>query len=355
MKGEVEFSELEKKTPFTTALRGRVIPAGNIYDPEHDNEELPDFTQGEDWLNFVPDAEGNLRFYKGEPISGVYFGKEPANPETDLNNTFVELYYQRLSFPHIAGLVPSLLDDLRNLATVLSKMAHYQSNIPSGSWAIQRFIQTELEYLFLQSRSIYDGLQFIIANTWKMIYSVEEEDDFSAQLPTSSFRKMALIGEDQEPISADSLVKKYGIPESLAEFYSNEAPIFSKIRDFRDSIVHHGDSPETIFITEDGLAVDTTAEPYCKFDIWENNQLLENELAPLWPFVAYVVKQTVTALDRFLSGLLAKPLHLPYKLAEGYDVYMRGPHITNLNHLDSLISSDQWGEEFVNTVEDRLF
>lgn len=352
MKGEVEFSEIEEKTPFTTDLRGRVIPTGFIYDPDHDNNALPDFTDDEDWLNFVPDDDGNLKFFIGEPISGVYFGTEPENPETDINMTFIELYYQRLSFPNIAGLFPSLLDDLRNLSAVLSKMAHYQSSMPTGSFGIQRFIQTELEYLFLLSRSLYDGLQFIISNTWDLVYAVDEEDNFSAELPTNSFRKMALNGDD--PVSAQTLEEKYGIPESLAEFYSNEATTFFKIRDFRDSIVHQGDSPEIIFITEEGLAVDSTAEPYCDFDVWDEDQLIENDLAPLWPFVAYVIDNTISALDRFLTGLLDKPLHLPYELAEGYNVYVRGPHIGNVEYLESLINDDPWGHDFVQTVESRL-
>lgn len=352
MQGKVEFSEIEEKTPFTTELRGRVIPTGFIYDPNHDNENLPDFTDDEDWLNFIPDEDGNLRFFIGEPMNGVYFGKEKANPETDIELTFVELYYQRLSWPDIAGLFPDLLDDLRNLATCLSKLALFQSSLSTNIGGIQGVVQTELEYLFMLSRSIYDGLQFISANIWDKVHAVREDDDFSADLPTSSFRKMALDGDDL--ISADALQDKYGIPEGLAEFYADEAPIFAKIRDFRDAIVHRGDSPDTIFRTEDGLAVDTTSNPYSEFDAWESEHLLENNLAPLWPFVAYIVEQTVSVLQRFLAGLLDKPLHLPYELAEGYNVYIRGPHIPNIESLDSLRSSDPWGTEFIESVNGRL-
>jgi len=352
MEEQVSFSELEETTPFTTNLRGRVIPTGSIYDPNHDNENLPEFTNDEEWLNFIPDPNGNLSFYKGEPIEGVYFGKEPYEAENDLNFLFLELFYQRLTWPDIMGLLPQLLDDLRNLATSLTTLAIYQSSLSDFGFGIQRLVQTELEYMFFVSRSLYDGLQFISANTWDKIHAVDDDADFSADLPTSSFKKMALDGG--EPISPSNLKEKYGIPEGLAEFYSNEAPVFQKLRNFRDAVAHQGDSPDVIFRTEEGLAIDTTSQPYSNFDAWESEQIDENDLAPLWPFVAYIVDHVFSAIDNFVKGLLEKPLHLPHELADGYDVYIRGHHIPNLKHLDQLMDSDSWGHQFVETVEERL-
>ena len=75
MEGKVKSSEIEEKTPFTEELRGRVIPTGFIYDPDHDNPNLPDFTDDEEWLNFVPGPDDDLQFFIGEPIEGVYFVK----------------------------------------------------------------------------------------------------------------------------------------------------------------------------------------------------------------------------------------------------------------------------------------
>lgn len=352
MKGEVKFSELEEKTPFTKELRGRVIPTGFIYDPEHDNPNLPDFTDDEDWLNFVPGPDGDLRFFIGEPIEGVYLGKEPEEPENDLKITFLELYYQRLSWPDIAGLFPKVIDDLRNLATSLSKLALYQKTLPGSSMGLHRFVQTELEYLFVTSRSMYDNLQFIASNTWDKVHATREDDDFSDSLPTSSFRKMALHGGD--PVSPDTLQERYGIPEGLAEFYSEEAEEFQKIRDFRDAVAHQGDSPDIIFRTEEGLAVKVNSNPYSQFDVWNEEQINENNLAPLWPFAAHIVDHTISALDRFVSGLLDKPLHLPHELAEEYNVYIRGPHIPNINYLDNLMSDDDWGRKFTDSVDERI-
>jgi len=352
MKGKVKYSELEEKTPFTEDLRGRVIPTGSIYDPEHDNPDLPNFTDDEDWLNFVPGSDGELRFYIGEPIEGVYLGKEPENPENDLNITFLELYYQRLSWPDIAGLFPKVIDDIRNLAASLSKLALYQKALPGSSMGLHRFVQTELEYRFVTSRSMYDNLQFVAANTWDKVHATKEDDDFSDSLPTSSFRKMALHGGD--PVSSDALQEKYGIPEGFAEFYSDEAEEFQKIRDFRDAVAHQGDSPDIIFRTEDGLAVDVSSDPYSQFDVWNEEQINSNNLAPLWPFAAHIVDHTISALDRFVAGLLDKPLHLPHELAEGFNVYLRGPHVSNINHLDELMSDDEWGTEFTESVDDRI-
>jgi len=189
MKGNVQFSEIEEKTPFTGKLRGRVIPTGFIYSPEHDNPDLPDFMHDEEWLNFVSRSDGELQFCIGESIEGVYFGKNPENPKNDLNITFLELYYQRLSWPDIAGLFPKVLDDLRNLAASLSKLAIYQRTLPESMGGLYRFVQTELEYLFMNSRSMYDNLQFVASNTWDKVAAVREEDDFSSSLPSSSFKE----------------------------------------------------------------------------------------------------------------------------------------------------------------------
>ena len=352
MEGKVKSSEIEEKTPFTEELRGRVIPTGFIYDPDHDNPNLPDFTDDEEWLNFVPGPDDDLQFFIGEPIEGVYFGEEPEDPKNDLNITFLELYYQRLSWPDIAGLFPKVIDDLRNLAASLSKLAMYQRTLSESTMGLQRFVQTELEYLFVVSRSMYDNLQFVASNTWDKVHAAKEDDDFSSSLPTSSLRKMALHGGD--PVSPNTLQEKYGIPEGLAEFYSDEADEFQKIRDFRDAVAHQGDSPDIVFRTEDGLAVNVSSDPYSEFDVWDEDQINENSLAPLWPFAAHIVDHTISVLDRFVSGLLDKPLHLPCELAEGYNVYIRGPHISNINHLDGLMSDDEWGAEFTESVDKRI-
>ncbi|WP_336035163.1 hypothetical protein [Halobacterium yunchengense] len=351
MKGNVEYSELEEKTPFTESLRGRVIPTGFIYAPG-ENEELPDFTEDEDWVSFIPSPDGELHFLSAEPISGVYFGKEPEDPDSDLNIPFLELYYQRLSWPDIAGLFTNILDDIRNLAASLSKLAVFQRTLSESTVGLQRLIQSELEYIFMVSRSMYDHLQFVAGNTWDKVVPTREGDDFSASLPTSSFKDIALNGG--EPVPADTLQSKYGFPEGLAEFYSNEAEEFKKIRNFRDEVAHQGNSPDAIFQTENGLAVDVESNPYSRFDIWKDNQVDENNLAPLWPFVAHIVDHTISALDRFVSGLLDKPLHLPHELAEGYNVYLRGPHIPNIDQTENLKMEDEWGEEFIETVEGQI-
>lgn len=250
------------------------------------------------------------------------------------------------------GLMPSLLDDIRNLATVLSKVAYYQSDLSDLNAAIQQFIRTELEYLFMVSRSAYDNLQFIIANTWEKLHTIDGDEDYSAQLPTSSFKDVALSGND--PVPVEDLEDKYGLPKALAEFYSDEAVFFSKIREFRDSVTHQGDSPKTIFIASDGLAVDTTKEPYCNFNVWEDEHIVNNGIAPLWPFIAHVVDQTVSALKRFIVGLFDQRIKVLPPIAKGYDVYIRGGNVGNLNHLDSLMHDDRWGKEFIKSVEERV-
>lgn len=350
MEGKVEQSEIEEKTPFTEHLAGRVIPTGFIYDPDHDNSNLPEFTDDQDWLNFLPGKDGEIRFFIGEPIEGVYFGKE-AEDEKDLNFTFLEVYYQYLTWPDIVGVFPQLIDDIRNLAASLSTLAVYQSELSESGPGIARLVQRELEYLFFVARSMYDGLQFVAANTWEKIHSTTDDSDYSAQLPSGSFKDMALDGND--PISASTLKEKYGLIDGLANFYADEAPTFLKLRNFRDAVVHLGESPERIFTTEDGLAVDVTTQPFSEFDVWDDDQINENDLAPLWPFVAYIIDHTFSALDRFVSGLLEDPLHLPPKLAEDYEVFIRGPHIPNLKSLDDLMGSDQWGQEFVESVENN--
>lgn len=344
----VKREELES-TPFTDKLYNRVIPQALFYDPNYDEEKLPDHMEGEDWFLLMPDSTGDLQWVIAESSESGYFGSESANEETDLQVPFLNLYYQHLSWPDILGILPDLVEDVRNMSASLSKIGLYQSLSMSNAASVERFVVTELEYLFTVCRSMYDLLQFIIKNTWDRIRIDNGREKSTLK---SAFSDMVLHAS--EPQSAESLVDKYGLTNELAQFYEDSADRFLRIREFRDEIAHNGETVDTIFVKEKGFAVDVTSIPYCRFDVWSGEIVDDNNLAPIWPFISTVVGETVETLNLFIAALLRDPVRVPPEIAPGYKHYIRGNHIQNLKCLDSLTETDIWGEQFVEQVTTNI-
>lgn len=344
-----DWKEIRSMTSTTDNLYNRVVPGLTFYDPDFDREPLPDYMDDEDWFIFTQRQDGKFEVMKGEAGESGYFAPEVADSEEDVYINFIDLYVQHLSWPSIVGIFFDLIEDVRNISSSLTKLATYQHTLSSAGVEMCRLVRTELEYLFMSCRSFYDLFQFIASNTWDMIEF--EDGRGTVDLPTT-FSSMAL--HDEKPREASELSDKYNLPDSLSDFYAAEAAFFSKLKEVRDSVSHEGSSFGTIFISEDGFAVDPESELLSTFDIWEPDQLNDNGIAPLWPFPAHIVEHSLSIMNKFISALAAEPVIVPPKLMPEYEYYLRGPHIRNLRHLPDLQDSDPEGIEFVEDVVDRL-
>lgn len=344
-----EPSEILEMVPITDNLYGRVLPSLTFYDPDYDKTLLPDYMDEEDWILFMRRNDGKYHVMKGMAAESAYYGTEPADDERDVIIPFVNTYYQYLSWPDMLGLFPGLIEDIRNFGAVLSKLAVHQRTIEGNDLFTRRMIITELEYLFSTMRRFYDVFQGIAAKTWDII---ELKCGGKNPVPYDSFSRVAL--SDESPRDAEDLTQAYGFPADLATFYSNEARVFSKIKHFRDNMEHQGETVKTIFPGEDGLSVDSTDNPYSEFDVWSDDQIGENGLAPLWPFVATMINHTLSIMPRFIESLSSGGLGVLPALMPDYDIYLRGQHLHNLTRLEELCNEDQWGDNLVDDITNKL-
>jgi len=344
-----EPSEILEMVPVTDDLGGRVLPSLTFYDPNYDKTLLPDYMDEEDWVLFVRRGDGKYHIMKGMAAESAYYGTESASNNRDVLIPFVNTYCQYLSWPDMLGLFPGLIEDIRNFGAVLSKLAVYQRTIEGDDLFTRRMIITELEYLFSTMRRFYDLFQGIASKTWDI---VELDSGGTNSMPYDSFSRVAL--SDESPRDAENLAEAYGFPADLATFYSDEAETFSKIKSFKDNMEHHGETVKTIYPGEEGLSVDSTDNPYSQFDVWSDDQIGENGLAPLWPFVAIMINHTLSIMPRFIEALSNGGLGVLPALMPDYNVYLRGQHLHNLARLEELRNEDQWGENFTDDITDSL-
>lgn len=332
--------DVKELTPFRHNLQGRALPHLPWYNPSYDTDPLPDFMEGEEWFHTIPSPKGGMEFLKGEAYEGAYFGVEPEK-DTDISLTFLDFYYQHLSWPDILGQLNPLVEDVRNLATSLSKISVYQDLMERKH--IRRPVITELEYIFGVSRSLYDHAQFVAANTWD---KVDFEDREKSPIP----REFSGMLDDNELIGVEDLKERYGLTDPLIEFYKEEAQGFVPLREFRDDVYHQGESIKFVFQDDDGIMVKTEERPFSEYDAWDEDQINENNLGPIWPFLGHLIGDVVTVLNRLSKALGQSLGQLPPKLAPDYNVYVRGPHIHHLGHVSSLQKDDPWGKDLGDSV-----
>lgn len=344
---EINQAELERLFFLAKQLHGRSVPLLPVYDPEYDGEHVPDWAEDPDWFMWII-QNGEVHSLDGYPAEASYFGKEAAK-DGDVYFPFYHFYTQHASWPDLMGILKHIEDDIRNLAASMSKIALFQYLSRTGAELdARRFVISEIEYIFSVCRSLYDLLQDIARNSWD---KVQLKEGGKNSLP-SSFASIALSGDD--PVPADDLIEKYGLSESLADFYESEAEEFTRIRSFRDDILHYGKTMDLIFTTEEGYSVQATMEPFAGVDVWDEGTFLQNDLAPIWPPIAHTIQHSLTAMNRFQRALTTE-IEFPPEIAPGYKVWIRGQFVHNLGYLQDLIDDDVWGGHLVDGISNKAF
>jgi len=343
----IDINEIQEKTPFELVGAGRAVPQAHFYDPDFTAEGLPEYVEEQDWHLFVPNPDGGLTLMRdARPFKSVYFGVE-SEDEEDIQIPFLTFYYQHASFPNILEYFSSIMEDIHNLSACVSKFGLYQYLSTEADFDVSDFVLTELEYVFTVCRSLFDTLHMVARESWSNIQLFEGGMN---ELP-SKLSDMALSGYD--PISASELTERYGIREPLAEYYEELADFLSDLKYYRDSIHHYGGSFQVVFVLEDGIAVDTSKEPYSEFDAWDESQIVENDLGPIWPFISYIIGNTIEFMNELPTAVFAD-VQVPAEIAPNYGVFIRGPHINNIATLNDLIDDAIWGQPVVDTIQQQM-
>lgn len=279
---------------------------------------------GSQWHIWVPTAGG---FFKMTPRDAAHTDYVAVNPakESDLWIPFIDLMWQRASWPDVGPLIRALGDDFHNLATCVAKLKHFYDTRKMLGIRASSFAATEVEYLLTLARGVFDLLQETITKIWsnhiQLLDPAAEKRRRGQKLP-DTFSKMVLR-EKRKLKTQDDLVREYGIPTALAEAYSTVGPFFSALRDLRDRVVHQGDGVQTIFVTERGLCFRAAGPAARIFDRWSDAHKFNEGLVSMLPWLAYVVLHTIDACSALMNSFAAQ-IQLPPELAPGYRVFIRG-------------------------------
>ena len=276
------------------------------------------FHDGEGWRIWLQIEEpGYFIETKAWPAECCYFGRS-AEQASDIGSAFLTFIGQRANFKEVMKPFAALQDDYFNLSASLKKLELLRA-YHLREHGVSRLVQTEIEYVFVLCRSMFDLLQEIVAKLWDKITLLD--GSVRKRQLKESFSNMVLSGNSMR--TSDQLINAFGLPDQLARCYVRHAGLFEKVRLYRDKLVHRGSTVQTIFAGESDFLVDSRLGPFVGEGIWRDDESLPNGLAPLMPVLASVIRGTLIALEDF-SMTLAASIMFPPPIAPGFSLYMRG-------------------------------
>ncbi|MBI3415127.1 MAG: hypothetical protein HY043_07375 [Verrucomicrobia bacterium] len=339
----VKATELSGQVPYLDLSRvgDRVVNLMPLWD-------------GRSWKHWVPGPGGILEVEPIDVVESDYVAKEAAC-EHDLLIPFVELMWQRMTFPEVCPLIGAICDDFHNLGTTVAKLRHFHRTrdlLPESD--LGRFAATELEYLLVLSRTIFDLLQEVVSELFservRWADSGCEAKRKARKLPTK-FSKVVLR-EKKDYRSVDEIHDCFGLPEIVARAYAERAMFFSNLRDSRDAVVHHGRSVGTVFATPRGFCIDPKEAPFSRYKCWKGDHYYNEHVASVLPWIAEIVLGTIDACNAIMYAI-ASVVIFPPDIAPGYRVFVRGPSTPALVEVLRVSSggSPWWDESDDGTLD----
>jgi hypothetical protein len=281
---------------------------------------------GNNWRMWVPTPEGFIEGKMADTTDGDYVGVGAAR-ENDLYIPFIELMWQRASWPDVCPLITSIADDFHNMGTSLAKLRlFFDCSSKLQPLSAGQFAATELEYMVILARTVFDSLQEIVRTIWKTVKltdpTLEERHRRAAILPKSF---ADVLFRDNKLQSAVEIEERFVLPAPLAQQYATVAPFFLELRKARDRVVHGGSTVGFVFKTERGFCINPKLAPFSSFDGWRPEHYYNENIASILPWVGHIVIRTVDACNAIMNTF-ASIILLPPEIAPGYHIYVRGPH-----------------------------
>jgi hypothetical protein len=287
-----------------TDLRGRFIASLAFHDG--------------DWHMWI-ETESTGRFVRVHawPAEAFYFSAAPENAN-DLCSEFLNFVAQSANKRTIMRAFAAIQDDIFNLSASLAKLSiiHPSTDRPGGS---ARLAATEVEYILFVCRSVFDLLQEIVQSLWKDILLLDPM--ISKKALKKSFADMTLHGDTLR--TAGQVAERFRVPPALADCYAGNAPMFLKIKQFRDDLVHRGHRVQTIFRGDNEFFITKSLGSFRNIDIWRESEVIANGLAPLAPVLNLIVHGTLAACEDF-AHTLAQHFKWHEPTVPGMKLYMRG-------------------------------
>jgi hypothetical protein len=311
------------------------------------------FWDGQLWNLWLPTGDGRyMRLHPLDAGATEYVAKQGAR-STDLWIPFVDFMWQYAAWPSTHGLIGSVTRDFHNLFTSVAKIDHAFFNRKALGLGGSDFVNTEVEYLLVVARRLFDNLHRVIATVWHkhvLLHNPESRARKKGRQPKDSFTK-TVFKERKVPRTQEELVTEFGFSEALAAAYEKATPFFESILRLRDAIVHgpmsHGPLG-LIFGSDDGWCIDRNFPEVAKFDIWTEAHRKNDNLLSLRPLLAHLVIGTIGACNEMARGL-ARQVDFLKPMAPGCRIYVRGPFDHAIVRLKSVFEGgDPWWSDEEN-------
>jgi hypothetical protein len=308
------------------ALAGRPIPLHLFYD-------------GNRWNYWFPLENGLLQPLRvHDCMEMIYLASKPVR-SSDAYLYFVDFIYKHVDIKDTHSFIAALISDVFNLGASLRKLDLLRALEDRDGKS--RLVTTELEYLFLLCRSMFDLLQEIVSRIWETIDLLDTSIK-KKKLP-GSFRKMVLCNNVIQ--SSQEIQERFGLSPALATWYSECAPFFCKLRDARDAIVHHPINEPLIYVREQGLSigVDSSPLPFRGMIEWPENILEKGRIGPLNYFVAHFINETLATCEKFVIAV-TKEIQFAPDFAPNYAFFLRSPNLASLLGIRRVLAIDPWAD-----------
>jgi hypothetical protein len=286
---------------------------------------LMPFWDAERWHLWVQGPAGLIDMRPLEAMHVDYVAKAPAK-ESDLFISFVDVMWQRASWPEICPLIGAICDDFHNMGTSVAKLRHIFRSRETIGDATPGFVSTEIEYLLILARTVFDLVQEAISRIWKnriQLLDPRAEERRRAKALPETFSRIVLRNKT-DLRTAGEIESDFGLPPNLAVAYASHGDFFAQLRDMRDRIVHGGKRVGHVFDTPRGFCVEPTEMPFRLYSGWTEAHRYNENLVSLLPWLSWVVLRTIAACN-LLVGELGRVIVLPPEIAPGYRVFVRGP------------------------------
>ena len=247
------------------------------------------------WQTWFPNAGRIYPIKVIDLCEGVYFGNAAAAPH-DLHLNALNLIAQKAFISGTERPFFGIWDDLYNIAASVAKLDLVMTHHSEFRDQLGRMVVTEVEYLAIQCRSIFDYLQKILKILWSTVKFID--GTLPAQTLPDSFGDMVI--SDGKPRTSLEIESKYKILTPLAIAYAKHAPFFANLRTMRDAIVHKASQTPSIFVTENGAKIESTLWPFCTMTTWRQDEFAPNKLVPLKPALGAMVYRTLLAAEELV-------------------------------------------------------
>lgn len=310
----------------TKAEELRLVPYLDVEHLGDRSVNLLPLWENDRWSLWIPSASGLFVMHPERAIETDYVAKSCESP-SDIVIPFIELMWQRASWPEVCTLISAISADFHNLGTSVEKTSLFFRSRETLGHQSTHFVKTELEYMFMLSRSVFDLLQEIVERLWATrvrLPDPERESRRKARRLPSTFSKMIL--RDKNAVrTAEEIMTDFLLPEALATAYASSARFFSAVRNFRDAIVHRGKNLRLLYVTERGFCIQKHHPGLELFACWRPEHDDNEHITSLLPLMAHLVLGTIEACNSVMSAF-ASEVPLPDPVAPGYRLFIRGPH-----------------------------